>query len=435
MAADDDARAEAEGQSVGEAKRAAFKELERDYPGLTQDAVEFEVLEEPDEDEGRTARVAAAVDLERWEEGHDELPDEPGDRVRAVVARVVLALELEGTVDIEENADEIRATVNGPDLGLLIGRHGSTIDALQDIASRAAYAQSPGDRKRVVVDAAGDRERREATLKRQADRAVADALDFGRAVELEPMGPHERKVVHNYLADRGDVETHSEGDEPERRLVVKRVGELAARYGVEAEPLERLLEALAAEPDPPTTVADPVRDHLADSLAVIPLIDPPRRVADIGSGAGFPGLVLAASFPRASVFLVESQRRHAAVAQRLGTEAGLSNVRVLPVRVEEVPEREAFDLVTARAVAPLAVLVELLTAGGRFVAWKGARDEEEELAAARAAATVGLAPEEVVKVEPFPGAHSRHLHFYVKTAQTPDRFPRRPGMARKRPLA
>ena len=215
-----DPRAEAEGATVGEAKRAAFKELERDYPGLSQDAVEFEVLEEPDEDEGAAARVCATVDLDAWEEGHDELPDEPAERVRAVVARVVLALEVEGTVDIEETAEEIRATVNGPELGLLIGRHGSTIDALQDVASRAAYARAPDDRKRVVVDAAGYRERREATLRRQADRAVTDALAFGRPVELEPMGPHERKVVHNYLAGRGDVETHSEGDEPERRLVV-----------------------------------------------------------------------------------------------------------------------------------------------------------------------------------------------------------------------
>jgi spoIIIJ-associated protein len=218
--ADGDERAEAEGATVGEAKRSAFKQLERAYPGLTQDAVEFEVLEDPDEGEERPARVSAAVDLDAWEDGHDQLPDEPAERVRAVVSRVVLALELEGSVDIEESAEEIRATVNGPELGLLIGRHGSTIDALQDVASRAAYAQVQGDRKRVVVDAAGYRERREATLRRQADRAVADALDFGRAVELEPMSPHERKVVHTYLAERADVETHSEGDEPDRRLVV-----------------------------------------------------------------------------------------------------------------------------------------------------------------------------------------------------------------------
>ena len=218
--AERDGRVEAEGATVGEAKRSAFKELERDYPGLSQDDVEFEVVSEPDEEAGRPARVAAIADLDAWEESHAELPSEPAERVRAVVARVVFALELEGTVDIEETTDEIRATVNGPELGLLIGRHGSTIDALQDVASRAAYAQVTGERKRVVVDAAGYRDRREATLRRQADRAVADALDFGRAVELEPMGPHERKVVHNYLAGRTDVETHSEGDEPDRRLVV-----------------------------------------------------------------------------------------------------------------------------------------------------------------------------------------------------------------------
>jgi spoIIIJ-associated protein len=218
--ADGGGRAEAEGTTVGEAKRAAFKELERDYPGLSQDAVEFEVLTDPDEDDEEQARVVAIADLDAWEERHDELPEEPAERVRMVVARVVLALELEGSVDIEESAEEIRATVNGPELGLLIGRHGSTIDALQDVASRAAFAQVQGDRKRVVVDAAGYRERREATLRRQADRAVADALDFGRAVELEPMSPHERKVVHTYLAERADVETHSEGDEPDRRLVV-----------------------------------------------------------------------------------------------------------------------------------------------------------------------------------------------------------------------
>jgi spoIIIJ-associated protein len=215
-----DPRAETEGATLGEAKRNAFKQLEKDHPGLTQEDVEFEVLDEGDADSERPARVVATLDVEAWEEHGDELPDEPAERVRAVVSRVVSALDVEGTVDIEESADEIRATVNGPDLGVLIGRHGSTIDALQDIVSRAAYPGRPDSRKRVVVDAAGYREKREATLRRQADRAVADALDFGRAVELEPMGPQERKVVHTYLAERADVETHSEGDEPERRLVV-----------------------------------------------------------------------------------------------------------------------------------------------------------------------------------------------------------------------
>ena len=217
---------------------------------------------------------------------------------------------------------------------------------------------------------------------------------------------------------------------------MKRVRELAARYGVDAAPLEALLEALAAEADPPTTVADPADDHIADSLSAVPYIAP-TRLADIGSGMGFPGLVLAAAFPSSHVTLVESQRRHAAVAERLGGAAGLRNISVLTLRAEEV--RDEFDVVTARALAPLAVLVEyaapLLVDGGQLVAWKGARDPGEELGGEEAGRVVGLSPERVVAVEPFPGAHSRHLHFYVKTAPTPDRFPRRPGMARKRPLA
>jgi 16S rRNA (guanine527-N7)-methyltransferase len=218
---------------------------------------------------------------------------------------------------------------------------------------------------------------------------------------------------------------------------VKRVRELAARYSVDPDPLVALLEALEAEPDPPTTVADPVDEHVADSLSALPHLGAPASLADIGSGAGFPGLVLAAALPASHVTLIESQRRHAAVAERLGGAAGLRNVSVLPCRVEEV--RDHFDLVTARAVASLAVLVEyaapLLVDGGRLVAWKGARDAAEELGGEEAGRVVGLSLDRVVAVEPFPGAHSRHLHFYTKTAPTPDRFPRRPGMARKRPLA
>ena len=218
---------------------------------------------------------------------------------------------------------------------------------------------------------------------------------------------------------------------------MKRVREVAARYGVDAEPLIALLEALDAEPDPPTTVSDPVDEHLADSLSAVPFLDAPTRLADIGSGAGFPGLVLAAAFPASFVSLIESQRRHAAVAERLGRGAGLRNVSVLPCRVEEV--RESFDVVTARAVASLAVLVEyaapLLVEGGQLVAWKGARDGVEELGGEEAGRIVGLSLDRVVPVTPFPGAHSRHLHIYSKTGSTPDRFPRRPGMARKRPLA
>ena len=219
---------------------------------------------------------------------------------------------------------------------------------------------------------------------------------------------------------------------------MKRVRDLAARHGVEAPPLEALLSALAAEPDPPTTVRDPVDEHLADSLSALPVVGSPGSVADIGSGLGFPGLALAAALPTSHVTLVESQRRHAAVAGRLRNAAGLRNVDIVNERVEACG-LSGLDVVTARALAPLAVLVEyaapLLAVGGRLVAWKGARDADEERAGEGAAAIVGLSFESVERVEPFPGAHSRHLHVYTKTAPTPDRFPRRPGMARKRPLA
>ena len=151
------------------------------------------------------------------------LPDAPADRVRALVERVLAALGLpEARVEVEEDEEEIRAVVEGDDLGLLIGKHGATIDALQHVATRAAFRGADA-RKRVVVDAAGYRERREAALHRAADRAAEDALAFGRAVELEPMGPAERRVVHTHLKDRTDVQTHSEGDEPDRRLVVSPV--------------------------------------------------------------------------------------------------------------------------------------------------------------------------------------------------------------------
>ena len=212
--------AEAEGDTLGEAKWAAMKELEVRYPGLTADCVRFDVAEDAGTD--APARVRAEVDLDAWRAVAETIPDEPAERLRAIVARVVNALGLHATVDIDESDDEIRATVNGDDLGLLIGKHGWTIDALQHLAFRAAF-RGEEIRKQVVVDAAGYRERREGALHRMADRAAAEALRYARPVELEPMRATERKIVHTYLGERNDVETHSEGDEPDRRLVVSPV--------------------------------------------------------------------------------------------------------------------------------------------------------------------------------------------------------------------
>ncbi len=152
-------------------------------------------------------------------DGASELPAEPAERVRVILERVVDALEVDADVEVDEDADEIVGRIDGEDVGLLIGRRGQTIDAVQLLCYRAAF-RGLQDRKRVVVDAAGYRERRETALHRMADRAAAEALQYDRPVELEPMRAPERKIVHTYLSERGDVETHSEGDEPDRRLVV-----------------------------------------------------------------------------------------------------------------------------------------------------------------------------------------------------------------------
>ncbi|CAA9497024.1 MAG: RNA-binding protein Jag [uncultured Solirubrobacterales bacterium] len=147
--------------------------------------------------------------------------EDPAARAGAVVEAVVAALEVGGEVRVTETEEEIRVSVEEEDdAALLIGKHGATIDALQHLAARAAFQGVDRGRKRVVIDAGGYRERRQGALERAADQAVEEALSFGRSVELDPMNSFERRIVHNHLKDRTDVDTHSEGDEPERRLVV-----------------------------------------------------------------------------------------------------------------------------------------------------------------------------------------------------------------------
>ncbi|MGI8921483.1 MAG: 16S rRNA (guanine(527)-N(7))-methyltransferase RsmG [Solirubrobacteraceae bacterium] len=227
----------------------------------------------------------------------------------------------------------------------------------------------------------------------------------------------------------------------------RRLRELAARYGFDGAALWKLaalLDALAGDDTAPTPIRDPARAvdaHVADSLSALEL-DPVReahRIADLGAGAGFPGAALAAVLPHARVSLLESVGRKAAFLTRAVTAAGLTNVEVVPERVELWDAgHERFDLVTARALAPLAVIAEyaapLLIHEGWLVAWKGRRSEDEEAAGDRAASLVGLAWREIRRVEPFVAAGERHLHLFQKIAPTPEGFPRRPGMARKRPL-
>ena len=169
----------------------------------------------------------------------------------------------------------------------------------------------------------------------------------------------------------------------------------------------------------------------------MPEVRAARRIADLGAGAGPPGLVLAIALPEAEVTLVESVGKKCAWMEATVERLGLSNARVACARVEEF-EDDPFDVVTARALASLPVVCEyaapLLREGGVLVAWKGAVDEVEEADGLAAAEVLGLAREAVLAVEPYPGSERRTLHVFRKVAATPDRYPRRPGMAAKRPL-
>ena len=219
------------------------------------------------------------------------------------------------------------------------------------------------------------------------------------------------------------------------------------RFGLGPEAtaaLDRLLDLLERDPTAPTTVRarpETLDVHVADSLSGLELdaVRSARRVADLGAGAGFPGLVLAAALPDAHVALVESVGRKCEWLQRAVDAMALANAEVVNARAEGWPAGiGAHDLVTARALAPLNALVEyaapLLTEAGRLVAWKGRRDPAEEADGAAAAERLGMELGEVRRVQPFREARDRHLYLYLKVGPTPNGYPRRPGMARKRPL-
>ncbi|MGZ4170926.1 MAG: 16S rRNA (guanine(527)-N(7))-methyltransferase RsmG [Solirubrobacteraceae bacterium] len=222
---------------------------------------------------------------------------------------------------------------------------------------------------------------------------------------------------------------------------------MAERYGLPDEAvrqLEALVDCVATDAAAPTTVSDRagiLRDHLADSLVALelPAVRSAVTIADLGAGAGFPGLPLAIALPAARVSLVESNGRKCDFMAHAIQATGVANAAPVHARAESWTDgRSACELVTARALAPLAVVAEyaapLLGEGGSLVAWRGRRDPEDEAAGVRAAAELGLDVGEPIHVEPYPGALHRHLHVMVKVGPTPNRFPRRPGMARKRPL-
>jgi 16S rRNA (guanine527-N7)-methyltransferase len=222
---------------------------------------------------------------------------------------------------------------------------------------------------------------------------------------------------------------------------------LVARWGLEArerEQLAALLAQMERDDRAPTTVRDPavgIDTHVADSLVALDFepVRAAQTIVDLGSGPGFPGLALAIARRGCEVRLLESQSRKCAYLEDAIARAGIQNARVVCARAEEWSAGvSANDVVTARAVGPQPVVLEyaapLLRLEGTLVDWRGARVADEERAAARAAEELGLALVRIEEVRPFEEARDRHLHLYMKVRDTPARFPRRAGMARKRPL-
>ena len=214
---------EATGETVGEAKWSALRELERLAPGLDKETVRFQIVSEGERGllgvGYAPARVVAIAD--ETPSAQPSEPDSPrAAQARELVERVTAAIGVQCRVQLEEDDDAVHVRCSGSELGVLIGRHGQTIDAIQYLANAIAYRAFPDDRKEVVVDAAGYRERRRATLESLAVRSAERAVRAGEPVELEPMTAIERKVVHLRLKEFSGVETSSEGAEPNRFVVV-----------------------------------------------------------------------------------------------------------------------------------------------------------------------------------------------------------------------
>jgi 16S rRNA (guanine527-N7)-methyltransferase len=209
--------------------------------------------------------------------------------------------------------------------------------------------------------------------------------------------------------------------------------------------LETVLELLATERASVSSVVDDRawRVHVADSLTglEVPELREARRIADVGAGAGFPGLVLAVALPEAQLHLIESVSRKTAFIEQAATAAAIPNADAVTARAEDVARdpafRESYDVVTARAVGRLSTLAELasplLKPNGVLIGWKGRRDEDEEAQLDRASASLAMTPEQILDVGHRAGSEHRHLHVIRKSAATPANLPRNPGIAKKRP--
>ena len=208
------------------------------------------------------------------------------------------------------------------------------------------------------------------------------------------------------------------------------------------EPVIEMLSRESSSPSSPSATKNAWTVHVADSLSGLAFdeLATAATICDVGSGAGFPGLVLAAMLPEARVDLVDATARKCEYIERAAAAGGFENVRVINARAEDLATgegREAYGAVTARAVGRLSTLAELasplLADGGALVAWKGKRDPDEEAELARGAEQLAMEPVEVRWVGPYAGSENRHLHLFRKVGATPDSLPRRAGMAKKRP--
>jgi spoIIIJ-associated protein len=214
---------EATGETVGEAKWAALRELELRHPGLDKAAVRFEVVSEGERGllgvGYAPARVVASVSEDAVKAAAVDETELAGE-IRDLVRRITATLGVEARIDVEEDADTVTATCSAADAGLFIGRHGQTIDAVQYLVNAIVHRAHRDERKEVVVDAAGYRERRRLVLESIAVRTAAEVRRSGERAELEPMTAVERKVIHTTLQDADGVRTASEGTEPNRYVVI-----------------------------------------------------------------------------------------------------------------------------------------------------------------------------------------------------------------------
>jgi spoIIIJ-associated protein len=223
-----DTTVEATGETVGEAKWAALRELEQRHPALDKAAVRFEVVSEGERGllgvGYEPARVLAHLPVEAAaaaaEEDEGQAPEGQAAEARWLVSRIAAELGIEASLDVDEGKDTITVTVSASDVAILIGRQGQTIDAVQYLLNVIQYRAYGEAKKDVVVDADGYRERQRATLESLADEIAARVRESGTAEELEPMTSVERKIVHLRLKEAAGVATASEGTEPNRYVVV-----------------------------------------------------------------------------------------------------------------------------------------------------------------------------------------------------------------------